>query len=46
MEIWYIIKDKKLLAISLDFKRAFETIVRNILLQKLYNYGIQQHELE
>ena len=23
------------------FKRAFETIDRNILLKKLYNYGIQ-----
>ena len=44
MEIYK--KNKIILAIFLDFKRAFETIVRNILLKKFYNYGIQQNELK
>ena len=39
-------KNKKVIAIFLDFKRAFETIDRGILLQKLYNYGIQGIELK
>ena len=34
------------MAIFLDFKRAFETIDRDIMLKKLYMYGIRQIELE
>ena len=33
------------MAIFLDFKRAFETIDRDILLQKLLKYGIEDEEL-
>lgn len=32
--------------IFLDFKRAFETIDRNRLIKKLYNYGIRDKVLE
>lgn len=39
-------KNNKIVAIFLDFKRAFETIDRNIMLQKLYMYGIQDTELK
>lgn len=38
-------KRKKVIALFLDFKRAFETIDREILLKKMYNYGIQDKEL-
>lgn len=38
-------KNKKIMAIFLDFKRAFETIDRELLLQKLFFYGIQNKEL-
>lgn len=37
---------KKIMAMFLDFKRAFETIDRDILIEKLYMYGIQDKELE
>ena len=33
-------KKSKIIALFLDFKRAFETIERNILLNKLHKYGI------
>lgn len=39
-------KNKKIIAIFLDFKRAFETIDRELLLDKLHNYGIQGTELK
>ena len=39
-------KNSKVMALFLDFKRAFETIDRDLLLQKLYNYGIEGKELE
>ena len=39
-------KRKKVIALFLDFKRAFETIDREILLKKMYNYGIQDKELK
>ena len=42
---WKNIKNNKILAIFLDFKRAFETINRNIPLQKLLKYGIENEEL-
>ena len=38
-------KNNKILAIVLDFRRAFETIDRDILLQKLLKYGIENEEL-
>lgn len=38
-------KNRKIMAIFLDFKRAFETIDREILIQKLYMYGIREKEL-
>lgn len=41
----YSKKNSKILAIFLDFKRAFETIDRDILINKLCNYGIQDTEL-
>ena len=34
--------NKQIIAIFLDFKRAFETIDRNILLSKLYMYEIRE----
>lgn len=42
----YIGKNKRIMALFLDFQRAFETIDRNIMLQKLYMYGIRHVELE
>ena len=36
---WKNAKNNKILAIFLDFKRAFETIDKDILLQKLLKYG-------
>lgn len=39
-------KNNKILGIFLDFKRAFETIDRKILLQKLQAYGIEDIELK
>ena len=33
------------MAIFLDFKRAFETIDRDILIRKLYNCGVRDTEL-
>ena len=42
---WKNAKNYKILAIFLDFKRAFETIDRDILLQKLLKYGIEDEEL-
>ena len=39
-------KYKKIIAIFLDFKRAFETIDREIILNKLYMYGIREIELD
>lgn len=41
----YTDKNKKIMPLFLDFKRAFETIDRNILLEKLAKYGIQGKEL-
>lgn len=38
-------RNKKIMAIFLDFKRAFETIDREIMIHKLYMYGIQGKEL-
>ena len=42
---WKNAKNSKILAIFLAFKRAFETIDRDILLQKLLKYGIENEEL-
>ena len=42
---WKNAKNNKILAIFLDFKRAFETIDRDIMLQKLLKYGIEDEEL-
>ena len=42
---WKNAKNNKILAIFLDFKRAFETIDRGMLLQKLLKYGIEDEEL-
>ena len=39
------LKNNKILAIFLDFRRACETIDRDILLQKLLEYGIEDEEL-
>lgn len=39
-------KNKKVMAMFLDFKRAFETIDRDILIKKLFNYGIRNIELK
>lgn len=39
-------KDNKVIVVFLDLKRAFETVDRNILLEKLNNYGIQKKELK
>ena len=38
--------ENRMMAIFLDFKRAFETIEREIMLRKLYMYGIRQIKLE
>lgn len=35
---------KVIIAVFLDFKRAFETLDRDILLQKLWKYGIRGKE--
>ena len=42
---WKNAKNITNLAIFLDFKRAFERIDRDILLQKLLKYGIEDEEL-
>ena len=42
---WKNAKNNKILAIFLVFRRAFETIDRDILLQKLLKYGIEEEEL-
>ena len=42
----FIGKKKKIMAIFLDFKRAFETIDREILIQKLNTYGMKENKLE
>ena len=39
-------KDKRIIALFLDFKRVFEAIDREIILDKLYMYGIRGTELE
>lgn len=39
-------KNNKMMAIFLDFKRAFETIDRQIMLKKLEMYGIKGNELK
>ena len=39
-------KNNKIIAIFLDFKMAFETIDREIFLNKLYMYGIKGHGLQ
>lgn len=39
-------KKKKIMALFLDFKRAFETIDRKLLLKKLNMYGIEGKELK
>ena len=38
-----ISKNKTVMAIFLYFQRAFETIDRDILIQKLYNYGVRDN---
>ena len=42
---WKNAKNNQILAIFLDFRRAFETIDRDILLQKLLKYGIENKKL-
>lgn len=42
----YADRKKKIMAIFLDFKRAFETIDRELLIRKLYMYGIRESELK
>ena len=42
---WKNTKNNKILAILLDFRRAFEKIDRGTLLQKLLKYGIENEEL-
>lgn len=37
---------KVVVAVFLDFKRAFETVDRRLLLEKMENYGIRNKELE
>ena len=39
-------KENKMVVIFIDFKRAFDAIGRDIMLKKLYMYGIRQIELE
>ena len=39
-------KDKRIIALFLDFKRTFETIEREIIRNKLYMSGIRRTELE
>ena len=41
-----VAKDKRIIALFLDVKRALETIYREIILNKLYMYGIRGTELE
>lgn len=42
----YIDTKNKIMAVFLDLKRAFETIDRELLIQKLYMYGIRENELQ
>ena len=42
---WKNAKNNKILGICLDFRRVFERIGRNILLQKLLKYWIESEEL-
>lgn len=39
-------KKHKIIAVFLDFKRAFETVDRGILISKLSKYGIQGKEIK
>lgn len=41
----FVDSGKKVLAVFLDLKRAFETVDRNILLNKMIKYGIRNKEL-
>jgi hypothetical protein len=39
-------QNKTIIAVFIDLKRAFETIFREILIEKLEMYGVQENELK
>lgn len=45
---WKVLKDKKkvIVVVFLDLKRAFETLDRHILLQKMHSYGVRGNVLK